>query len=179
MWAAVKKCVWSCGSRKDVFVWEPLCSWLSAIETPLYLHVLPQPPSFQASLPPAQPSTPLLEHIPSIWNSLLPIRGCFPSSHLPWCTLQMHQPGVSGCFLFHVRAIPTGPQPNESFPPRYGEKITFRVSGGQSIQHGVQLPSPPCGGAVHSLYRAHMHGNQQKEGWSCVPLVFFILQAAT
>lgn len=39
--------------------------------------------------------------------------------------LQMHQPGMSGCFLFRVRVIPTWPQPNESFPQRYGGKNRF------------------------------------------------------
>lgn len=56
------------------------------------------------------------------FHGLLPI---FPL--LSQCALQMHQPGVRSCFLFHVRVILTGPQPNESFPERYSEKITFRV----------------------------------------------------
>lgn len=63
----------------------------------------------------------------------------------------LNQPGVSGCFLFHVRVIPTGPRPNESFPLRYGEKITFRVLSERSMQHEAHMPCVLCGGARHRL----------------------------
>lgn len=122
---------------------------------------------------------------PILRSTVMAFMGCFPSSPSSRCTLQMHQPGVSGCFLFHVRAIPTGPQPNESFPLRYGEKITFRVWSEQSMQHEAHMPSPLCAGARHSLYtRVHATGHTRTQtgpGWGCcVPLVVFsILQSAT
>lgn len=86
---------------------------------------LPFPPSFQPP-PPPPPTLPRLIQ-PQHANCLRPL---LPSAH---------QPGVNGCFLFHVRVIPTGPRPNESFPPRYGEKITLRVRSECSPWHKDQI----------------------------------------
>ena len=91
------------------------------------------PPSFIPSLLSSSPACCLsacvhpchAKNTPSSYISAF--TGCFPSSPLFLCALQMHQPGVRSCFLFPVRVNPTGLQPNESFPARYGEKITFRV----------------------------------------------------
>lgn len=52
----------------------------------------------------------------------------------------MHQPWVSGCFLFHVKVIPTGPHSNESFPPRHSEKITFRIWSELWMQREACIP---------------------------------------
>ena len=123
------------------------------------LHLLPS--LLHSNLPLLQLclSSPLLVSIPPPLPSVS-FMGCFPSSPSSRCTLQMHQPGVSGCFLFHVRTIPTGPQPNESFPLRYGEKITFRVWSEQKMQHEAHMPSLLCGGARRSLYtRVHTTGH--------------------
>lgn len=168
-------------SRKDEFVWEQLSCWLYATEAPLSrsssLLILPQPPSFQASS-----FILLLGSIPAISNGPFlsqALTGCFSSSPLSRCVLQTHQPRVSGCFLFHARAIPTGPQPNESFPSRYGEKITFRVRREQWMQHGAaRLPSPLCAEARHSLcthvqLTGHTRTQTSRErGWCCVSLSY-------
>lgn len=137
---------------------------LSLSSLSAYIHPFLSPPS--SPLPP-----PIASYM-----------GCFPSSPSSQCTLQMHQPGVSGCFLFHVRAIQTGPQPNESFPLRYGEKITFRVWSEQLMQHDAHMPSPLCGGARHSLYTCvhttgHTRTQTNTERWlmlcaSCCILYF-------
>lgn len=112
---------------------------------------LPFPPSFQPPPPPPLPTLPLLIQ-PQHARCLRPL---LPTAH---------QPGVSGCFLFHVRVIPTGPRPNESFPPRYGEKITLRVRSERSMWH--KDPCALCGGAevcAHVRVRArrsHTHTAQ-------------------
>lgn len=144
----------------------------------LPLSVPPSPPlspSFQPPSPPALPFQSFARIHPCHFNPLPPpcilsFTGCFPSSPSSRCTLQMHQPRVSGCFLFHVRVIPTGPQPNESFPLRYGEKITFRVWSEQPMQHEAHMPCPLCGGARHSLYTrvhatAHTRTQTDTERW--------------
>lgn len=93
--------------------------------SPFLLSVPPSPPlstSFQPLSPPALP----FHSIPAILPSP-PSRPSRAASHLLFHLCAHSQPGMSGCFLFHVKAIPTGSLPNKSFPPRYGEKITFRV----------------------------------------------------
>lgn len=80
-------------SRKDELVWEQLCRWLNATEAPLSpsssRHILPQPPPFQASSPPALPSIPLLVSIPAISNRPFPSWPSRAASHLPLC-LDVH-----------------------------------------------------------------------------------------
>lgn len=105
----------------------------------------------------------------SLWcpkkaSKALSHRGLPPLSTPPLCVLHglptvfpfvsvhsLNQPGVSGCFLFHVSVILTGPRPNESFPLRYGEKITFRVLSERPLQHEAHSPCVLCGGARHRL----------------------------
>lgn len=107
-------------------------------------------------------------------GSIVSFKDCFLSSTPSWCALQMHQPGVSGCFLFHVRVIPTGPRPNESFPLRYGEKITFRV---QSKCFDTAQSSHALCSLWWSQFVTHVctHTGHHSE---MADVVFFILQAA-
>lgn len=117
---------------------------------------LPFPPSFQPPPPPPLPTLPLLIQ-PQHARCLRPL---LPSAH---------QPGVSGCFLFHVRVIPTGPRPNESFPPRYGEKITLRVRSERSMRHKRSLTTLWRSRGLRTCARAgeavtHAHNSARHDG---------------